>query len=169
LLLGPARLNFFVGPQLDPVYGVEAHCGNGLRCQLATSRSQLAAQTLAAFVAAWFWALPPFLTPLLYIHPSNWTDADLVRRLWHFRFIQPEWVGIPAQYDYLRWAQAETLARLAVVLLCWLGGACWILRHHWQGRKVTSPNKPDEANPAMTRQLHSGVQWRWVADLGRSA
>src|SRR5216684_6499064 len=86
---------------------------------------RLAAITLAAFAAAWFWALPPTLIPLLYLTPASWTEADLVRHLWHSRLIQPEWIGNPPQYDYLRWAQAETLARLSAVFLGWLGGAGW--------------------------------------------
>jgi hypothetical protein len=140
-----------------------------LRSQLATPRSQLAALTLAAFAAAWFWTLSPFLTPLLYIHASNWTDADLVRHLWHFRLIQPEWVGNAPQYDYLRWAQAETFARLAVVLLGWAGGAGRILWRHRQGHKATPPNKADAPNPAVTLQLHIESRWRRVGDLRRSA
>jgi hypothetical protein len=105
-----------------------------LRSQLATPRSRLAALTLAAFAAAWFWALPPLLTPLLYLHSADWTDADLVRHLWHFRLVPPEWVGSPPQYDYLRWAQAETLARLSTVFFGWFGGAAWIL---WRVRPGT--------------------------------
>jgi hypothetical protein len=107
----------------------------------AMLRLQLAIITLAAIAAAWFWAVPPILTPLIYIHPTNWTDADLVGHLWRFRLIQPERVSSPPRYDYLRWAQAETLARLAVVLLGWLGGAWWILRRHRQGQEVIPPNK----------------------------
>lgn len=89
----------------------------------ATLGFGLAAITLAAIAAAWFWALPPLFTPLFYLHPASWTDADIVRHLWRVRLIQPEWVSSPPQYDYLRWAQVETLARLDVVFLGWLGAA----------------------------------------------
>ena len=105
----------------------------------AALRIQLVVVTLAAVAAAWFWALPPILTPLLYLTPTNWTDADLVRHLWHLRLIQPEWVSSPPQYDYLRWAQAETLARLGVVFLGWLGGVAWATRRYL--RKRRQPNK----------------------------
>ena len=101
---------------------------------------QLVAITLAAVAAAWFWALVPMTASLLYIHPSDWSDADLVRHLWHFRLIQPEWVSNPPQYDYLRWTQAEALARLAVVFIAWLGGAAWMVRRHLRQRKVNPPN-----------------------------
>src|SRR5689334_24809264 len=113
-----------------------------LTAQLATPRSQLAALTLAGIAAAWFWALPPMTTSLLYLCPHNWTEADLVRHLWHFRLVRPEWVAIPPQYNYLRWAQAETLARLSVVFLGWIGGAAWISRRHFRGRSVPRPNWP---------------------------
>jgi hypothetical protein len=105
-----------------------------LRSQLGTARSQLAALTLAAFAVAWFWALAPITASLLYICSKSWTQADLVRHLWHFRLVQPEWVGSPPDFDYLRWAQAETLARLGAVTLGWLAGALWIMRRH-PGRK----------------------------------
>jgi hypothetical protein len=93
-----------------------------LRSQLATRRSQFAALTLAAIAAVWFWAIAPIATSLVYMHPTSWTDADLVRHFWHFRLVRPEWVGSPPQYDYLVWAQAETLARLGAVFLGSLTG-----------------------------------------------
>src|SRR3954452_10093069 len=111
-----------------------------------TLRFRLGVITLAAIAAAWFWALPPILTPLFYLHPTNWTDADLVRHLWHFRLIQPEWVSNPPEYDYLRWAQAETLARLGVVFLGWLGGASCVIRWHRRGQTITPPNNAAPPN-----------------------
>jgi hypothetical protein len=112
-----------------------------LECSVnITLRSQLAAITLAAIGCVWFWALAP-MTSLLYIGPSSWTDADLVRHLWHFRLAQPEWVSSPPQYDYLRWMQAESIARLGVVFLVWVGSAGWLVRRHLGGRAFTSPNK----------------------------
>src|SRR6516165_3208848 len=106
-----------------------------------TFRFQLAAITLAALAAVWFWALPAILTPLFYLHPSNWTDADLVRHLWHFRLVQPEWVSSPPQYDYLRWAHAETLIRLALVLLGWQGASTWLVRRSCAGGLSHRPTR----------------------------
>src|SRR5438445_10200906 len=37
------------------------------------------------------------------------------------------------------------------------------------GDQMTTPNKPDAANPAMTHRFHIGSHWRRVADLERSA
>lgn len=70
-----------------------------LGSQLATSRSQFAGLTFVAMAAVWLWALPPMTTPLLYVRPHNWSDAELVRDLWHLRLVQPEWVASPPQYD----------------------------------------------------------------------
>ena len=81
---------------------------------------------LAAIAAAWFWALRPLLTALAYLHPTGWTDADLIRHIWHFRLVQPEWVSTPP--DYFHWEVAETLARLAVVFLGWLTSTTIIAR-----------------------------------------
>ena len=131
----------------------------------AMLRFQLTAITLAAIAAAWFWALPPILTPLFYLHPTNWTDADLVRHLWHFRLIQPEWVSSPPEYDYLRWAQAETLARLGVVFLGWLGGASCIVRRHRRGQTITPPNN---AAPPNRRPRFTFPTWLKLGRLSRA-
>ena len=134
-----------------------------------TLRFQLAIITLAALAAAWFWALPPILTPLFYLHPSNWTEADLVRHLWHFRVIQPEWVSAPPQYDYLRWAQAETLTRLALVFIGWFSGSIWLLRRHLCRRLATAPNSAASGNAAMARLFHIGGPARAVPEPQCSA
>lgn len=113
---------------------------------------QLLAITLAAVAAAWFWAIAPMTTSLLYIHPNDWTDADLVRHLWHFRIIQPEWVGSPPQYDYLRWTRAEALARLGAVFLGWLVSASWIIRRHTTGRTAYGKGRtptPERSSPVV--------------------
>jgi hypothetical protein len=106
-----------------------------LRYQLAV----IALATPAALAAAWFWALRPMLAPISYLHPLNWTEADLVRHLWHFRLVQAEWIGSPPRYDILRWMQAETLARWALVWLGWYGGCKWLLRRHLRREAVTPP------------------------------
>ena len=89
--------------------------------------------TLAAIAAAWFWALRPLLTALLYLYPTDWTQADLVRQIWYFRLVQPEWVSAPP--DYMRWSVAETRARLSVVFLGWLVSITFIFRRYLRGHK----------------------------------
>jgi hypothetical protein len=100
--------------------------------------------TLAALVAAWFWALNPLLTMLAYLHPPNWTEADLVRHIWHFRLVQPEWVSSPPNYDYLKWVEAETLARLSVVFVGWLVSVTLVIRKYLRNHRIAAIN----ASPA---------------------
>jgi hypothetical protein len=96
--------------------------------------------TLAALVAAWFWALRPLFTPLAYLHPSNWTEADVVRHIWHSRLVQPEWVSSPPNYDYLKWEQAETLARLSVVFVGWLVSITLVILKYLRNRGIAPLN-----------------------------
>jgi hypothetical protein len=117
-----------------------------LRSQFLTLRSQLAAITLVAIATGWFWAVAPMTTSLLYVHPSGWMEADLVRHLWQFRLIQPEWISSPPQFAYLRWSQAETLARLGVVFLGWLGSTAWVIGRHLRGSASTSPHNAAAPN-----------------------
>ena len=139
----------------------DGRCNFGPRRVLALSvKGSLGIQslgiTLAAVAAAWFWAVAPMTTSLLYIHPSDWTDADLVKHFWHFRVIQPEWVGSPPQYDYLRWTQVETLARLGAVFLGWLVSASWILWPHTPGRTAHGKGQtptPGGASPVDSHSL----------------
>src|SRR6266498_5547064 len=102
----------------------------------------LAVTTLTALATAWFWALAPMTTALLYIHSTDWTDADLVRHIWHFRLLQPEWVSTPP--DYLRWTQAETSARLAVVFLGWLVTSTILVRRYLRSPRKASANQSVE-------------------------
>ena len=41
----------------------------------------------------------------------------MVRDIWHFRLIPPEWGN--TSLDYFHWCELETLARLGVVFLGW--------------------------------------------------
>src|SRR5689334_15306438 len=102
--------------------------------------------TLAALVLAWFWALPPALTPLLYVHPAGWTDADIVRDIWHFRLVQPEWVSTPPDYDYAGWSLAETFARLGVVFVGWLVSAVLLIRKY---RRRNGPSANQSSNQTL--------------------
>jgi hypothetical protein len=128
----------------------------------ATPGFTLLAITFIAVAVAWFWALAPIATPLLYIHPNGWTDADLVRHIWHFRIIQPEWLSLAPQYDYLIWTQAETVARLIVLFLGWSGaGAAWLTQHH--RRASAPPNQVVAANAGRAPRLQ--CRWPGIAYL----
>ncbi len=114
----------------------------------ATFRLQLALVTLAAIAAAWFWVLPPLLMPLGYIYPADWTQADLVRHLWRFRLVPPERVSTPP--NYMRWAWAETLARLIVVFLAWLTSTTFILRRYLRNHGDSPQHQPLQATAAQS-------------------
>jgi hypothetical protein len=80
--------------------------------------SLLVVSTLAAVAVAWLWALAPVNTPFNWDGPPAWKgEAALVKSIWHFRLIPPEWGN--TSLDYFRWCLVETCARLAVVFLGW--------------------------------------------------
>ena len=149
---GPARLITVVGLQLSTLASVDIPVK-------ATLSFQLVAITLAAIATVLFWALAPMTTSLLYIHSNNWTDADLVRHLWHFRLIQPEWVSSPPQYDYMRWTHAETLARLGLVFIVWLGSTALVVRRHRCRRAGISPNHQLEQTGADSSNSFIGFRF----------
>src|SRR5665647_916443 len=100
--------------------------------------------TLAAVAAVRFWALVPLCTMLAYIYPPDWTDADLMRHIWHVRLVQPEWVSSPPMYSYGRWMIAETYARLLLVFLGWIVCITFISRRYLRSRDKPTPNKSPE-------------------------
>ena len=133
----------------------------------ATLRIQLLGITLATVAVSWFWAIAPMTTALLYIHPSDWTDADLVRHLWHFRLIQPEWVGNPPEYDYVRWTQAEALTRLGAVFLGWLISATWIIWRHTPGRTAYGKGRTTTPGGSSPVVVHLNRYTRSLARMCR--
>lgn len=108
----------------------------------------LSVSTLIALAVVWFWALGPLLIPLNSINPTEFTSADVVRRVWHLRLVQPEWVSNPT--DYVRWSQAESLARFIVVVLGWLVGVAFIIR----GRLASHRGAPTDTAPQPMAATH---------------
>ena len=103
------------------------------RREISVAYPLISLAVMAAMVATLFWALasaPPFL---IWISRPSWTDADLIRDIWHFRLVQPEWLGSPPNLS--RWERAETLARLAVVFLGWLAVTGFINRRYFRRLK----------------------------------
>jgi len=105
----------------------------------------LAGITLGALAITWCWALDPLFRLSGINTPVEWTEADYVRHTWHLRLLQPEWVSNPA--EWLKWAKAETTARLLVVFLCWLGSVTSVVRRHLS-RRGTPPNEALQATAA---------------------
>jgi hypothetical protein len=76
----------------------------------------VAVVTVAAASAIWLWALRP-LGGASYLHSSTETEADIIRRYWPQRLIEPEWVS--ARPDLMSWTITETFVRLSVIGLVW--------------------------------------------------
>jgi hypothetical protein len=58
--------------------------------------------------------------------------------------VQPEWVSSPPNYDYLKWVEAETLARLSVVVVGWLVSITLVIRKYLRYHRIAAIN----ASPA---------------------
>jgi hypothetical protein len=106
-----------------------------LKKQRLISGTEIGLATLGAAAAVWFWALPVLLCFISYMHsPSHPpTDAQMIRDLWSFRLIQPEWLSRASDHtpDLLwRWQATETAIRASLVFLLWTLAMVWIRRHH---------------------------------------
>ncbi len=89
--------------------------------------STLLIATIAAFVAVKRWAIVPFGFHS-YLSSDGETDAEMIRRYWPHRLIQPEWMG-PGDRGFALWHVAEAGARVSVVVVLWsmVGLAGWKL------------------------------------------
>jgi hypothetical protein len=88
----------------------------------------ISAVTVAAASAIWLWSLRP-LGGGSYLSSTTESDADIIRRYWPHRLIEPEWVSA-TQSTLISWTVTETLARLSVVGVSWFmsaGVAVYIL------------------------------------------
>ena len=92
--------------------------------------------TFAALAIGFFWALDPLLTAIFMMTQSGTTDAELIRQIWHFRLVQPEWILDPIQsLQFLRWQQAESAARLSLVFIAWLASVIYLITRHRRGKR----------------------------------
>jgi len=106
----------------------------------------MAATTVVAVAAVWFWALRPL--GFSYLSSGDATDADIIRQYWPHRLIQPEWISAAGdKLDRLmKWHKYETIARLSVVILLWLiiaGGVAY----RFDRRQRLRPNEGAAPNP----------------------
>ncbi len=89
----------------------------------------VAAGTILSGVAVYFWALRP-LGFASYLGSTGTSDADIIRRYWPHRLVQPEWVGA-GDSRLVNWHLTEAIVRLALVFTVWLLFICVV------GRGVT--------------------------------
>jgi len=89
----------------------------GAGMKRASAMIVVAVVTLAAASTVWLWALRP-LAGGSYLSSTTETDADIIRRYWPQRLVEPEWVG--PKPDLISWAMTETFVRLSVVALSFI-------------------------------------------------
>jgi hypothetical protein len=73
------------------------------------------------------------------LHPTDWTDAQLIRDRCHVRLVQPEWVSRNGSV-LMNWVIAETKARLAVIAIFWLAAVSFTIRFELSGNEDVAPN-----------------------------
>jgi len=73
------------------------------------------------------------------LHPTSWTDAQLIRDRCHVRLIQPEWVSSKGSV-LMNWIIAETKARLAVIGIFWVAALSFIARYEMCGNENVDTN-----------------------------
>src|SRR5439155_15340083 len=85
---------------------------------------QIGLTTLVAAAAVWFWALSVMFCFISYMyspsHPP--TDAQMIRDLWPFRLVQPQWLGRASDHTWdllVRWQATETSVRTLLIFLLW--------------------------------------------------
>jgi hypothetical protein len=60
------------------------------------------------------------------------TEADIIRELWHFRLVRPEWIR-PVRLE--KWLEVETLVRLSTVFVGWLVSVIALVTRYFGGRR----------------------------------
>ena len=99
--------------------------------------------TLGALAAVCCWAVSPFFMVIGYIWSGS--EADLIRQLFPFRVVQPEWLSSP---DYGHWIMVETSARLTAVFLLWAGISALIAIRYRRISQSAQPTHPVVPTPA---------------------
>lgn len=69
------------------------------------------------------------------IHPTSWTDADLIRQRCSVRLIQPEWVNDKSD-TVTNWATAELATRMGLIAILWLASLSVCVWNFSRNRKA---------------------------------
>ena len=97
--------------------------------------------SLAAAAATWFWALSVLLCFIQYMGPPD--DALMIRRLWPFRLIQPEWLSRPSDgwgELLMRWQLTETGVRVLIIAILWTIAVA-VIYNRYHSLSHNGPNK----------------------------
>src|SRR5437867_2089964 len=87
--------------------------------------------TLIALVLTVFWVLDPILTAVFMMSRPGWTDADMIRQIWHFCLVPPEWIRPPNQWE--KWELLEVYARFSVVVIGWALAVAALVKRYLRG------------------------------------
>ena len=79
----------------------------------------LAAITLVAVVTSLSWGIWAMLATPQGIHPSSWTEVDLIRDRFPHYLVDPSRVVAPPDDVVIPWMIAETKTRLTLIWACW--------------------------------------------------
>jgi hypothetical protein len=97
--------------------------------------TQIGLTTLGAAAAVWFCIVYPLFGFVSYMyspsHPP--TDAQMIRDLWHFRLIQPEWLARSSDHmmDLLaRWEVIEAGVRALLIFAFWATLVAALVHRH---------------------------------------
>ncbi len=93
---------------------------------------QLLVVTLLAAALA-LWLVSAMLVAIVWMSRPGETDADMIRQIWHFRFLPPEWFR-----GWVEWYRAELYTRIAVVFIAWLASVIALVRRHFRGTPKSS-------------------------------
>jgi hypothetical protein len=97
--------------------------------------------TIIVLALLCFWACNPILT-FYSLMSSGKTEADIIREWWHFRLVQPEWIGPPIRLE--RWLVVETQARVGAVLVAWLTSVFALITRYRRAKRRHLTGRPSQ-------------------------
>jgi hypothetical protein len=130
----------------------------------------VAAGTVLAGVAVYFWALRP-LGFASYLSSTWASEADIIRQYWPHRLVPPDWVS-DTPSTLMNWSLVEAVSRLTVIVVFWLliiiglGGGV-NLRRMW--RRERGPNPRAGGDGGTAHMWHAGHQGPAAPHHDRSA
>ena len=129
----------------------------------------VAAGTVLAGVAVYFWALRP-LGFASYLSSTGASEADIIRQYWPHRLVPPEWVSHTPS-TLMNWSLVEAATRLAVIVGFWLLIIIGVRRGMNLGtiwRRERWPNQRAGGDGGTTYMWHAGHQDPAAPHHGRS-
>ena len=112
---------------------------------------ELAGITLIALALVVFWVLDPFLSAIFVMSRIGAPDAELIRQVWHYCLIPPEWIRPPNQWA--KWELLEVHARLSVVVIGWALSAAALVKRYLHATQSHLTLRWSEPPPA----VHPGL------------